>query len=159
MAEHQRHPNPQPGIPNLPRPDCCELPVLGEFFFQAGKKILEGSQQPTLQAQKAAEIRSKTPPRDAAWDGGAGRERGIPRGDQRCQKPQSRAMSRARASVPWAGGMKRVMRTQHCQNQLHCTLGTTPQRVWSQPSLCTDTHIYLILRALRVTLKESLKES
>lgn len=46
LAEHQSHPNPQPGIPNLPRPSCCELPVLREFFFQAGKKILVGSRQP-----------------------------------------------------------------------------------------------------------------
>lgn len=102
LAEHQRHPNPQPGIPSLPRPGCCKLPVLGEFFFQAGKKILVGLQQPPLQAQKAAGIGSEPPPRDVGWDGDADRETGIPRGDQgcwECQKQQSRAMSRAGAAV------------------------------------------------------------
>lgn len=154
LAEHQSHPNPQPGIPNLPRPCCCELPVLREFFSKLGRKSLRDRNN-----QKAAGSGSEAPPGGIAWDGDAGRETGTPQGDQGCQKPSSRAMSRAGAAVPWAGGVKRVMRTQHCKNQLHWTLGTAPQRAWSQPSPCSGTHIYPILRALRVTLKESLKES
>lgn len=133
----------------------------GNFFSKLGRKSLWDRDN-----QKAAGSGSEPPPRSVAWDGDAGRETGTPRGDQGCwggdkgcQKPRSRAMSRAGAAVPWAGGMKRVMRTQSCKNQLHWTLGTAPQRMWSRPSPCIDTHIYPILRALRVTLKESLKES
>lgn len=117
LAEHQTHPNLQPGIPNLPHtPAAVSSRCSGNFFFQAGKKIRVGSQEST---QKAAGIRSEPPPRDIAWDGDAGRYRGVTRGNQGCQKPPSRAMSRARAAVLWAGGMKRVVRTQHCKNQLH----------------------------------------
>lgn len=61
-----------------------------------------GSQQPPLQAQKAAGIRSEPPPRDAAWQGKRDVKGGP--GILGCQKPQSRAVSGARAAVPWLGG-------------------------------------------------------
>lgn len=61
-------------------------------------------------------------------------------------------MSRAKGAVPWARGREESHEDTALQK-------SAPLRVWSLSSLCTNTHIYPILSALRVTLKESLKES
>lgn len=115
------------------------------FFSKLGRKSLwdHDKRQGDL-PQKAAGIRPEPPPmmwhrmemlagKEGCQGGirGAGRGSGMP-------KPTEQSDVTIQSSVPWAGGMRRVVRTQPCKNHLHWPLGTTPQRVWSQPGLCTD---------------------